>query len=208
MKMTIAAHIYPIILQNSVKEQLYKYYSKDNVKDLIKKINKEYRAIVKRSPEIGGNENIFISSYLMGAYLISVYKNTKNRISIDDFNVIISECLNGLEFMKKRMEKVDLLSESYKNKIEKAGEWCKKNKNKYPTNWQIELREKENLNFTHYVFNECALCTMCKNEGVPEFTMLLCATDYITMSFANCKLERPTTLGKGDNCCDFYITRL
>jgi hypothetical protein len=28
------------------------------------------------------------------------------------------------------------------------------------------------------------------------------------MSFAKCKLERPTTLGKGDTCCDFYITRL
>jgi hypothetical protein len=206
--MTIMAYVYPIVLESIVKGQLYRFYSKDDIKGLIKKINKEYRAIVRRSPDIGGNKNIFISSYLMGAYLVAVYKNTKDKLSLADMDRIISAGLNNFEFMKRRMQKVDLLSASYKNKIGQAGEWCKKYKDKYPYNWQVEVKEKENLDLTHVVFTKCGLCAMCKKEGVPEFTPSLCATDYITMSFANCKLERPTTLAKGDNSCNFYITRL
>lgn len=208
MRMTIMAYVYPIILQSVVKEQLYSFYSKDDIKDLIKKVNKEYRAIVRRSPDIGGNRNVFISSYLMGAYLVAVYKNTKEKLSLADMDKIISEGLNNFEFMKKRMRKVDLLSVSYKNKIGHAGEWCKKNKDNYPDNWQVEVKEKENPDLTHIVFSKCGLCALCEKEGVPEFTASLCATDYITMSFAKCKLERPSTLAKGGNCCDFYITRL
>lgn len=208
MKMNISSYVYEIILQSHVKDQLCKYYSKDNIKELVKKVHKEYRAIVRRSPDIGGNKNIFISSYLMGAYLIAVYKNTKDKLSIADWNKIISDVLNNFKFIKKRMKKVDLLSVNYKNKIIQAGEWCKKNKDKYPINWQVEVKNKENSNLTHIVFTKCGLCILCKKEGVPEFTASLCKTDYITMSFANCKLERPTTLEKGNNCCDFYITEL
>jgi hypothetical protein len=208
MKMTIMAYAYPMILQSVVKNQLCRYYSKDDIKDLVKKIHNEYRAIVRRSPDIGGNKNLFISSYLMGAYLIAVYKNTKDKLTLADLDKIISEGLNNFEFMKKSMKKEDLLSVSYKNKISQAGEWCKKNKDKYPTNWDVEVKDKENSDLTHIVFTKCALCSLCEKEGVPEFISTLCATDYITMSFANCKLERPTTLGKGNNCCDFYITRL
>lgn len=208
MKMTIMAYAYPFILQGVVKEQLYRYYSKDETRDLTKKFHKEYRLIVRRSPDIGGNRNSFISSYLMGAYLIAVYKITKDKLTLGDLDLIISMGLNNFEFMKKKMKKKDLLSAGYKNKIEQAGEWCRKNSDKYPTNWQVEVRHIENPDLTNIVFTKCGLCTMCKNEGVPEFISSLCATDYITMSFANCKLERPTTLGRGDICCDFYITKL
>ncbi|MGL6104608.1 L-2-amino-thiazoline-4-carboxylic acid hydrolase [Romboutsia sp.] len=60
---------------------------------------------------------------------------------------------------------------------------------------------------TNVVFTNCGLCTLCKKEGVEEFTKSLCATDYITMSFANCHLERQTTLAEGNSCCDFHIRR-
>lgn len=208
MKMTIMAYVYPIILRGVVKEQLCKYYSKDRMKVLSKKIHNEYRAIIKRSPEIGGRKNLFMGSYLMGAYLIALYKSTKDKLSIAELDEIISEGLKNFHYMKKHMSKVDLLSVNYKNKIEQAGEWCKRNKDKYPTNWQVEVKHKYNPDLTHIVFTKCGLCFLCKSEGAPEFISSLCATDYITMSFAKCKLERPTTLGKGSDYCDFYITRL
>lgn len=208
MKMTIMAYAYPVILRSVVSEQLHKYYSAENTKDLLKKVHKEYKAIIRHSPDIGGRKNLFMGSYLMGAYLIAVYKNTRDKLSLTEMDRIISEGLNNFEFMKKRMRKVDLLSVSYKNKVEHAGEWCKKNKDKYPSNWQVEVKQKNNPDLTHIVFTKCSLYTLCKSEGVPEFISSLCATDYITMSFAKCRLERPTTLGKGNECCDFYIRKL
>ncbi len=208
MKMTISAYAYPIILKNPIKEQLNKYYSQDNIKDLLKEINKEYKAVVRRAPDIGGSKNIFISIYLMSSYLIAAYKNTKDKISTDDWDKIISEILSNFKFIKKQIGKEDQLSESYKNKIIEAGKWCNENEDKYPDNWQVELKDKENHDLTHKVFTKCGLCALCKKEDIPEFTACLCATDYITVGFSNCKLERPTTLEKGDSCCDFYITRL
>jgi hypothetical protein len=208
MKMPIMAYVYPKILSNVVKEQLCKYYSEYTIDYLLKKIRNEYKAIVRRSPDIGGSKNVFMGSYLMGAYLIALYKNTRDQLNLADLDLIISEGLKDFEFMKKRMRKVDLLSVGYKNKMIQAGKWCKQNEEKYPVNWQVEVKQQENPDLTHFVFTKCGLCVLCKSEGVPEFISSLCATDYITMSFAKCKLERPTTLGKGDTCCDFYITRL
>lgn len=207
MKMSIMAYVYPTILRSVVKEQLYKYYSQHNIEDLLKKIRNEYKAILRRSPDIGGSKNVFMSSYLMGIYLIALYKNTRDRLSPSDLDLIIFEGLKNFEFMKNQMRKIDLLSVGYKNKIIQAGEWCRKNEDKYPANWQVEVKQQENPDLTHIVFTKCGLCTLCKSEGIPEFISSLCATDYITMGFAKCKLERPTTLGKGDACCDFYITR-
>ena len=82
--------------------------------------------------------------------------------------------------MRKRAKKVDLLSVNYKNKIQCAGEWCKKNKDKYPTNWQVELKDKANPHLTHIVFSKCGLCFLCKSEGVPEIISSLCATDNLS----------------------------
>lgn len=68
----------------------------------------------------------------MGAYLIALYKNTKDKLSITELDGIISEGLKNFHYMKKHMSKVDLLSVNYKNKIEQAGKWCKKSNLKAP----------------------------------------------------------------------------
>ncbi|MEQ8156719.1 MAG: L-2-amino-thiazoline-4-carboxylic acid hydrolase [Clostridiaceae bacterium] len=173
MKMSVMAYAYPIILRSVVKEQLRKHYSQYNIEDLFKKIRNEYKAILRRSPDIGGCKNIFMDSYLMGAYLIALYKNTKDKLSLADLDLIISEGLKNFEFMKKRMRKIDLLSVGYKNKIVQAGQWCKKNEDKFPDNWQVEVKQQENPDLTHIVFTKCGLCVLCKNEGVPEFIFSL-----------------------------------
>ncbi|MCR3758921.1 L-2-amino-thiazoline-4-carboxylic acid hydrolase [Clostridium felsineum] len=208
MHMTISAYLFPILSRKIVLEQLSSYYPKNDLKKLIKHINKEYIAIVKRASDIGGNKNIFSGSYLISMYLIAAYKNTTKKISIDEWNKLIKNILINSDFIKKRISKSNQLSKSYKNKIIEASKWCRENEAKYPDNWQVELKDSENPNLTHKVFTKCGLCILCKKEGIPEFTPCLCATDYITVGFSNCKLYRPTTLAKGDSCCDFYITPL
>lgn len=207
MKMIMTAYAYPVILKGVVNDQLLKYFDKAQVKEIIKTTAAEYMKIVKRAPEIGGSKNLFVSNYLMGAYLIALYKTTKDKISIEQLGEVISNGLENFDYMKKLMQKEDLLSKEYKDKIESAGKWCYDNKDKYPDNWLVSVKDKEKTDVTHIVFTRCGLCALCKKENVPEFITLLCATDYITMGLANCKLERPTTLGAGSACCDFHITR-
>lgn len=207
MKFTATAHIYPYILKGVVSDQLLKHFNKAKVKEILKSTTKEYKSIVNRAPDIGGSKNFFLSSYLLGGYIIALYKNIKEYITLSELDEIIADGLTNFKFMKKQMQKQDLLSKDYKNKMEEAAEWCAENKDKYPTNWLLSIQDKEKVDETHIVFTRCGLCTLCKNEGVPELISSLCATDYITMSFANCNLIRRTTLGAGDECCDFLITK-
>ena len=207
MRSSVMSTVYPYIMKGVVKTQLQKY---DQIKDVQRVINltqKEYKKIIKRAPNIGGGKNIFMSSYLMGAYLIALYKQIKSSISLTQMNDIVSEGLKEFSYMKKIMSRQDLLSTRYKNKIQNAGAWCEMNKEKYPSNWLVSLYDVGNPDLTHIVFSRCGLCALCDIENVPEFISCLCATDYISMSFANCTLDRPTTLGNGDKMCDFYITR-
>jgi hypothetical protein len=194
-------------MKSVIKKQLLLHYSKMEVKNILSETNKEYVNVIRRAPDIGGNKNVYLSTYLMGAYLIALYKKVRTELSLDQMNEIISLGLNDFSYMKKMMRKYDLLSSEYKQKVYKAGLWLEENRDKYPTNWLVSVKEIDNADLTHIVFERCGLYALCKNEEVPEFTSCLCMTDYITMSFANCNLERPTTLGSGDNCCDFYITR-
>jgi len=208
MKPTAMTYLYPFIMKGIIRKQLLRYYESAEVKQIIKSTNKEYSGIIKRAPDIGGYRNIFTSSYLMGAYLIGLYKQVNNKLSIDEMNETITDGLRSFSYMKRMMQKQDLLSIGYKEKIINAGAWCDRNQEKYPTNWLVSVYDKEDPNLTHMVFTRCGLCALCTNENVPEFISCLCATDYITMSFAKCHLERPTTLGKGDKTCNFLITRI
>lgn len=207
MKITVMSHIYSMVMVGTFKKQLQKHMCSDDIKKIIHLTNKEYKEILKRAPEIGGKKNMFISNYHMGAYLIALYKNTKDKISVEEFRKIIVDGLNDFSFIKRKMKNKDLLSKKFKDKVIKAGIWCEQNKDVYPTNWLVSVKDEKNSDLTNLVFTRCGLCNLCKNEGVPEFLSLLCETDYITMSFAGCKLKRPTTIGNGDDSCDFYITR-
>ena len=128
-------------------------------------------------------------------------------LPVSELDKIISGGLNSFSWIKKRMKKMKLLSMEYKRKLAKAGEWCEQNKDVYPTNWLVSVEDIEKPDLTHIVIKRCALCALCQSEGVPFFTPSLCATDYLVMSFADAKLERPTILSNGGSCCDNYITR-
>jgi hypothetical protein len=67
------------------------------MEDLLKKISNEYKAILRRSPDIGGSKNIFMSTYLMGTYLISIYKNTKGTGSVFFTNCGLCVLCNSME---------------------------------------------------------------------------------------------------------------
>ena len=138
MKMTAMSWVYPIVMKGAFKNQLQKRFDKNEIKELIRLTNKEYWAVLKRAPEIGGNKNFFIANYHMGAYLIALYKNTKDTLSIGEFSRIIEDGLNDFSFMKRKMQKKDLLSIEFKEKIIKAGAWCEHNIDIYPA-FRIQL---------------------------------------------------------------------
>ncbi|MEG0295887.1 MAG: L-2-amino-thiazoline-4-carboxylic acid hydrolase [Clostridium sp.] len=205
MKMLLMGNTYPLILDGVIKEQLQLYFDKDSVKTIIKKVNEEYKAVIKRAPDIGGKENIFIDIMYLGSYVIALYKNMKDKVTIEQFNVMIKNGIENCDLLKKKMKKIDISSVEYNEKLEIAEKWSESNKEKYPTNWILKLPKDVKSDGIYFEFNRCALCALCKSEGVLELIPSLCEIEYIVLNMANCTLTRRKTLGGGDACCNFWI---
>lgn len=207
MKMSLEGRLYPIILKKVLYEQLITYYSIQEIKQLNKKIRQEYRAIINRFPNIGGNDNFFIKNVYLGGYIVAVYKNVKDSLSLAEFEQFVLNSLDMVTFLKKKMQKQDFLSYEYRQKLEKASKWCQDYEAMYPDSWQINVLEAQENNKLSFQFNKCGLVNLCQNEGVPEVNPILCQTDFVTYGYAGVKLERDETLAQGDKRCLFVVTR-
>ena len=205
MRYGLIEMFYGKILTNVLKKQFVKNPKLQELDTKI--ILNEYKKIIKRAPYIGGSKNMCQGSYIMGAYIISVYKTIKNIVSLSELDRMIADGLNSFTFMKKSISKVNMISQEYRDKIRKYGEWCERTSEKYPNNWKVHLENTNNTDMTNMVFTKCALCNMTKEENVPELINSMCATDFITFSFAKCKLTRNSTIGNGDEKCNFIIER-
>jgi len=210
MEYTITGRIYPIILNNIVKNELKQYYKNNEIKEIIKKTKKEYLNIILRTPKMGGNKNIYIGNMYLGAYLIGLFKNINEKIAIEKYNDIIQNGLNNFIknnyfILKLKMKSIDYLSKKYKRKLYKRTEWARENETKYPWNWQIRIPENQKDSGIYFEFTQCGLCKLFFSENVPELTYIMCNTDYLTFAFCGYKLIRTKTLAQGNECCDFWI---
>jgi len=207
MEYTIMANIYPIILNNVVKRELGKYYKNNDIKKLVKCTKIEYFNIINRTPNMGGNKNYYIANMYLGAYLIGLYKNIKEKISLDKYNELIENGFKNSRLLKFKMKRVNYLTTKYQENLFKRTKWAKDNKTKYPWAWQIRIPENKNCDGIYFEFTQCGLCKLCINENVPELTQLMCNTDYLSFSLAGFKLIRTKTLAVGNEYCDFLISK-
>jgi len=68
MEYTIIGKVFPIILKNIVKKELKKYFTNIEIKDIIKNTKTEYKNIINRTPNMGGNKNYYIGIMYLGIY--------------------------------------------------------------------------------------------------------------------------------------------
>ena len=199
--------IYPVILTNVVKKELGKYYESSDIKRIIQCTRVDYYDIIKRTPDMGGSKNYYIANMYLGAYLIGLYKNIREKISLEEYNNIIENGLKNCGLLKLKMKKVNYLSSKYRKSLYKRAKWAKENETKYPWTWQIRIPENKNRDGLYFEFTQCGLCKLCINENVPELTQLMCNTDYLSFSLAGFKLIRTKTLAVGNDYCDFWVLK-
>lgn len=207
MKITLIANTYPMLLEGSVKEQLQLHYSQQETKEILKYASLEYKDIIKRTPEIGGKDNMFLDIFYFGAYVVALYKRLRTDLTISELDKIVKEGIESSDFLKKKLIKINPLSDEYKKELMKASKWSTENKLKYPTNWIVNYKENQKNDGLYFEFSNCSLCHLCKQEGVPELMPSLCQIDYTLINLSDCKLERTKTIGTGSHICDFWIRK-
>ncbi|MCR4662240.1 MAG: hypothetical protein K5765_09640 [Clostridia bacterium] len=83
-----------------MKKETAKYLNTIDLPFDKKRIKKDYKSIIKRQPDIGGNKNNLIMGVYTAAYFISVYKNNMNKMNEEIFDGFVKHVCSSSLFRK------------------------------------------------------------------------------------------------------------
>lgn len=199
MKYNMSCRIFGNFYHGVCKKELKK---KGFTIKVIRNIKVEYKKIALRTKGIGKNR--MMSAYMMGAYFISLNRNT--GLSPQENYEIFKDGL----YASKLFHKVMGDAESYldEKKLHGRMQWSKEShKRKYENDWVVDILEGNEEYDLGYDYHECGVCKLCRDEGCPELAKYLCQLDFVLADMMGMKLVRTKTIAEGGDFCDFRYSR-
>lgn len=183
------------------------YYQKNcpemDLAGICQAIKKEYKAMVLRTPGIGGNSN---ESNLVGAcYFFSMAKTIPGMTPalMDD---IIYKSIKS-DFMVKlhrgQKKKGTLFSEKEQRKKRKEAE--KSHHSTYEMDWEFTYQQGKDEFYITYT--KCGICKLAAREHMEPFLPCMCKMDFPKYELIGGRLIRTKTLASGNDCCDFHVIK-
>ncbi len=190
----------PLIMDKAVYAFL-RDYGIDVTPAFKKRIRKEYKEIVARTPALGKGNSLTKILYI-GCYLISFYKAAPDVIDEKCFEELVKYLCD--EMIRRQKEDESAFSEKNIRTREEAAR--KSQTSVYEMDWKSTFRriDKDNYEFT---YTKCGLCELGRREGCFHLIKYLCMTDFISFDKGGAKLIRDHTLANGDDYCDFHVSR-
>ena len=170
-----------------------------------KRVLKEYRAIVARTPGIGSmRENMFVMTLYAGAFLIALYKEADGKLDEEKLKGLVRVAAYCPMMVKAKKGRSAFTEKEIANRTKQA-QWSRNNIEKYPMNWYYYFKNvpgKEEYYITH---KQCGICKLTEQEHCRDITKHLCMMDYYTFEMQDAVLDRTKTLGYGDDECNFHL---
>lgn len=170
-----------------------------------KRVLKEYRAIVERTPGIGSmKDNMFVMTMYAGAFLIALYKEAEGKLEEDKLKGLVRAAAYCPLMVKAKQGKSAFKEKVIANRARQA-KWSRDHIEEYPMNWFYYFETvpgKEEYYITH---KQCGICKLTAQEHCEEITKYLCMMDYYTFEMQGAVLDRTKTLGYGDDECNFHL---
>lgn len=168
-------------------------------KSSIKGVDKEYKAIILRSKDIG-EKNIFATSYAMGAYYLAMCRKT--GLSPEENFRVLEEGIAGSKLFKMFLGSAEsYLSEKKMNQRKKLA--AETHKHIYENDWVWDIVEKDETYDGGYDYTECGVCKLFQDEGAFELAKYVCRLDFVMFDMIGITLTRTKTIADGDDSCDF-----
>ena len=197
MKFNVTFGLFENVLCSLVKKEI-------NDKNVMKKIKKEYRAVIDRAGDIG-SDNMLLASYALAAFFIAMNRND-NKSADENIEIIASKIENNK--LVKKLLGGDADTYFSEKKMEGRREWSKKtHERKYEDDWVVDVIEKDDNYDMGLDYTRCGVCEMCKKEGCFEWAKYLCKLDFMLVEMIGIKLDRKGTLAEGADKCDFRFKR-
>ena len=173
--------------------------------DYRKRVLKEYRAIVERTPGIGSmKDNMFVMTMYCGAFAIALYKEAEGRMDEETLKGLIHALAYCPLMVKAKQGKSAFTEKEIANRTRQAA-WSRAHIEEYPMNWFYYFKTvpgKDEYFITH---KQCGICKLTKQEHCEGITKHLCMMDYYTFEMQGAVLDRTKTLGYGDDECNFHL---
>lgn len=203
LKYGIIAKAVELLCFKSALERLSELRPEMNMDDYRKKVKREYRAMLLRTPDIGGSSlemNLYIA-----AFVFSLHKAEPEKITPDIVNEMVTAVFDSPFMIKAhKNKKCTLFTDKVQDK--KLAESRASRNSKYELDWKFEYKKGNNEFYNTYT--ECGICKLGLRENCFEFVPCLCNMDERNYRNEGGKLHRTKTLAQGDDCCDFHVTKL
>lgn len=187
--------------------QFIKQYWKDIDIKNVKRISKRnYKDMIKRTPEIGSlRKNPLRVCLTSGILWLSIYEAMEGKMDQEQFGEMVSATMEA-PILKKNFQKQKAFDiKTQKKKIEKNKIANAASDSEF--NWNTELILGRDENEYTMIYHRCGLCALGKQEHHEELIPYMCKMDYETITMMGGVLKRKGTIATGADCCDFYICK-
>ena len=196
MQYTFVIHTFGNILTGLIQKEI-----QDKAK--IKDVKQEYKAIILRAKDIGTN-NLFITSYAMGAYFLAMCRKTdlSPEKNYDILNRGIGHSLLFKLFLGNANQYLSVKRMKQRKEIAKQS-----HQKKYQNDWVWDVIDPDNTYDGGYNYHECGVCKLFQDEGAFELAKYVCKLDYGMFQMIGIDLTRTKTIADGDALCDFRFKK-
>ncbi len=206
MKFDLTAHFYGFAFSFMFKSYCKQHPLTENVRSLLKDVNTEYRAMVERTPGIGGKENSLEAMLVGACYFFAMAKKVPNMTpelldKIIDSGLHSSLMVNAHARVKK---KGTLFSQ--KTLETRMREAERSQTSTYEMDWKYTYQG--NAHEFYCTYTQCGLCRLAKKEQMEEYLPCLCKMDFGNYELQGGRLIRTKTLANGDDCCNFHVVKI
>lgn len=203
LKYGIIAKAVELLCFKSALGRLAELRPEMNMRDYRKRVKREYRAMLLRTPDIGGSSlemNLYIA-----AFVFSLHKAEPEKITPDIVNEMVTAVFDSPFMIKAhKNKKCTLFTDKVQDK--KLAESRASQNSPYELDWKFQYKKGDNEFYNTYT--ECGICKLGIRENCFEFVPCLCNMDERNYRNEGGKLHRTKTLAQGDDCCDFHVTKL
>ncbi len=170
-----------------------------------KRVQREYKAIVERTPSIGSmKDNMFVMTMYAGAFMIAMYKEADGKIDEENLKGLIRAAAYCPLMVKAKQGKSAFTEKEIANRTKQA-KWSRDHIEEYPMNWFYYFKTVPGKDEYYITHKQCGICKLTKQEHCEEITKYLCMMDYYTFEMQGAVLDRTKTLGYGDDECNFHL---
>ena len=206
MKNSLCEKIMWYVLSPTIFQFIKQYWKDIDIKNVKRISKKNYKDMIKRTPDIGSlRKNPLRVCLTSGILWLSIYEAMEGKMNQEQFGEMVSATMEA-PILKKNFQKQKAFDiKTQKKKIEKNKIANAVSDSEF--NWNTELILGRDENEYTVIYHRCGLCALGKQENHEELIPYMCKMDYETIAMMGGVLKRKGTIATGADCCDFYICK-